>query len=152
MLGKRGPPYSALIYSVDASGFEQTDVNNSKIVRRSHICGFAMMHVTLQLQSQRVVFGGRLKSQIIVKHKSFQKNLHFLLVFEQSHTVQFVNAGNILNSEKLVIILALFPCDITLSYAPNPEKIPFNDVLTNLTNPYGYDCGYYRDEEITFCL
>ena len=25
MLGKRGPPYSALIYSVDASGFEQTD-------------------------------------------------------------------------------------------------------------------------------
>ena len=31
MLGKRGPPYSALIYSVDASGFEQTDVNNSKI-------------------------------------------------------------------------------------------------------------------------
>lgn len=41
MLGKRGPPYSALIYSVDASGFEQTDVNNSKIVRRSHICGFA---------------------------------------------------------------------------------------------------------------
>lgn len=27
MLGKRGPPYSALIYNVDASGFEQTDVN-----------------------------------------------------------------------------------------------------------------------------
>lgn len=71
MLGNRGPPYSALIYSVDASGFEQTDVNNSKIVR-SHICGLAMMHVTLQLQSQRVVFGARLKSQIIIiKHKSF---------------------------------------------------------------------------------
>ena len=51
MLGKRGPPYSTLIHSVDESGFEQTDVNNSKIVRRSHICGFAMMHVTLQLQS-----------------------------------------------------------------------------------------------------
>ena len=56
MLGKRGPPYSTLIHSVDESGFEQTDVNNSKIVRRPHICGFAMMHVTLQLQSQRVVF------------------------------------------------------------------------------------------------
>ena len=60
MLGKRGPPYSALIYSVDASGFEQTDVNNSKIVR-SHICRLAMMHVTLQLQSQRVVFGGAIE-------------------------------------------------------------------------------------------
>ena len=71
MLGKRGPPYIALIYSVDASGFEQTDVNNSKIVRRSHICGFAMMYVTLQLQSQRVVFGVRVKSQFIIKHKSF---------------------------------------------------------------------------------
>lgn len=70
MLGKRGPPYSSLIYSV-AFSFEQTDVNNSKIVRRSHICGFAMMHVTLQLQSQRVVFGVRVKSQIIIKHKSF---------------------------------------------------------------------------------
>ena len=63
-----------------------------------------------------------------------------------------VKSKSILNSEKLVIILALFPCDITLSYAPNPEKIPFNDVLKNLTNPYGYDCGYYRDEEITFCF
>ena len=70
MLGKRGPPYSSLIYSVRFS-FEQTDVNNSKIVRRSHICGFAMMHVTLQLQSQRVVFGVRVKSQFIIKHKSF---------------------------------------------------------------------------------
>lgn len=70
MLGKRGPPYSSLIYSV-ASSFKQTDVNNSKIVRRSHICGFAMMHVTLQLQSQRVVFGVRVKSQFIIKHKSF---------------------------------------------------------------------------------
>ena len=70
MLGKRGPPYSSLIYSVPFS-FEQTDVNNSKIVRRSHICGFAMMHVTLQLQSQRVVFGVRVKSQFIIKHKSF---------------------------------------------------------------------------------
>lgn len=61
MLGKRGPPYSTLIHSFDEFGFEQTDVNNSKIVRRSHICGFAMMHVTVQLQSQRVLFGGAIE-------------------------------------------------------------------------------------------
>ena len=29
-----------------------------------------MMPVTLQLQSQRAVFGGRMKRQIVIKHKS----------------------------------------------------------------------------------
>ena len=46
-----------------------------------------MMHVTLQLQSRSVAFGGgegggALKKQMIIKQK--QKNLHVLLVFEDT--------------------------------------------------------------------
>ena len=59
-----------------------------------------MMPVTLQLQPQRVVFWGRMKRQIVTKHKS-RICIRYCL-FSIRRTLLIITAENILNFETFV--------------------------------------------------
>ena len=89
-----------------------------------------MMPVTLQLQPQRVVFWGRMKRQIVTKHKSRK----VLLIFDQTHTVdhncgKYIELRNIRENQ-----LDLFPCDIVCPMPPTSEKRSLNNVPTDHTD------------------